>query len=291
MIGFNQRADLRDDVIGSSIWKDKILVACFIVPNKPGRGARQHFETDDSAVHGIHLNEVEHPWIPARVHGLGQDQSIEFAVVLWLSNDDPRFVCLTAHRCTRDEVFLRLVPILRVDVLCRHLYIPGIVMRVHECFEKRAGSGHFYSRRDGSNDLFHGLGCGLHVPLPASALAAPSTLTLAALTLSAAALTLAFILLRVLAGYRNRRLSQERNRADRQNNDRDQHHGSSEWSRPLHCLPFPRIRLKVIFWASVSCRPLRRTYLSSMVRLSSRTAYRNPWWVSLPSPVAASSPC
>src|SRR5215468_3712143 len=95
MTRFNQRTDLRNDVVGSRVWKDKILVTCFIVRNESRRSARQHLETDDSAVHRINLNEVENPWIPARVHGLRQDQSIEFAVVLWLSNDDPRFVRLT----------------------------------------------------------------------------------------------------------------------------------------------------------------------------------------------------
>src|SRR5262245_13918552 len=145
---------------------------------------------------------MKYPGIAAGVHGLRKNQAIEFAVVFRLADDDARFVWLTV-RCSRNQILLCLIVVLRVDVFGRDLDVLRVIMRVHEGFEERTGTSDFNRRRNGRHDLFHGLGCGFGATLPTAS--------------TAATLALSTSLCGVLSGYRNRRLSKDDHCSDREN--------------------------------------------------------------------------
>jgi hypothetical protein len=89
------------------------------------------------------MREMEHPRIAARVHRFGENQSVEFADVRWLADNNPRLIRL-AIRSSRNEVFLRGVAEVR-QIICRF----QLHQRLEECSRSCDFGGR---RRQRSND-------------------------------------------------------------------------------------------------------------------------------------------
>src|SRR5262249_48564717 len=94
------------DVVRGSIGNDEILVAFSVRCCEACRAAGQYLDANDSVGHAVNVGEMKHPWISTGVHGFGENQTVELAVVGWPPNHNTGLIRLTARR-SRNEVLLR----------------------------------------------------------------------------------------------------------------------------------------------------------------------------------------
>src|SRR5262249_29826490 len=96
------------------------------------------------------------PRIAAGMHRFGQNQTVEFCVVFGLTDYNSRLVRHAAGSHSGNEVLIRLIIEFRVRVLRRDQGLLGVVVVIHEGFEKLSGTRHRNSSRYGGGDLFYG---------------------------------------------------------------------------------------------------------------------------------------
>src|SRR5262249_11876137 len=112
------------------------------------RRRSEDLDADMSGRHGIDVSEVEHPWVPAGMHRLSENQPAELAVVCRLANYNSSLVRLSVRR-SRDEVLL--CDVVEVSEVIGRLQLhQGLVGLSRTCdFRGNHGNGRDGRRRGG----------------------------------------------------------------------------------------------------------------------------------------------